>query len=129
MTRYLIRLIETARSQNLSLRSAGLRVLQANAQLGIATGKKFPQVQQITGSASNVNISENGADNMALLENNFALYNLDFGLSWEVDFWGRFRRMIESESALLQAEMAGYDAMTVSLTAEVAHAVCAVPHA
>ena len=116
------RLIETARSQNLSLRSAGLRVLQANAQLGIATGKKFPQVQQITGSASNVNISENGADNVALLENNFALYNLDFGLSWEVDFWGRFRRMIESESALLQAEMAGYNAMTVSLTAEVARA-------
>ena len=116
------RLIETARSQNLSLRSAGLRVLQANAQLGIATGKKFPQVQQITGSASNVNISENGADNISLLENNFGLYNLDFGLSWEVDFWGRFRRMIESESALLQAEMAGYNAMTVSLTAEVARA-------
>ena len=116
------RLIETARSQNLSLRSAGLRVLQANAQLGIATGKKFPQVQQITGSASNVKISENGADNVALLENNFGLYNLDFGLSWEVDFWGRFRRMIESESALLQAEMAGYNAMTVSLTAEVARA-------
>jgi UDP-N-acetylenolpyruvoylglucosamine reductase len=39
-------LIETARSQNLTLRSAGLRVLQANAQLGIATGGKYPQVQQ-----------------------------------------------------------------------------------
>ena len=116
------RLIDTARSQNLSLRSAGLRVLQANAQLGIATGRKFPQVQQITGSASNINISENGNDNISLLENNFALYNLDFGLSWEVDFWGRFRRMVESESALLQAEMAGYNAMMVSLSAEVAHA-------
>ena len=48
------RLVETARSQNLTLRSAGLRVLQANAQLGIATGRKFPQVQQVTGSASSV---------------------------------------------------------------------------
>ena len=116
------RLIDTARSQNLSLRSAGLRVLQANAQLGIATGRKFPQVQQITGSGSNINLSENANDNISLLENNFALYNLDFGLSWEVDFWGRFRRMVESESALLQAEMAGYNAMMVSLSAEVAHA-------
>ncbi len=116
------RLIDTARSQNLTLRSAGLRILQANAQLGIATGKKFPQVQQVTGQGSSINISENGADNFSLLENNFALYKLDFGLSWEVDFWGRFRRMVESESALLQAEMAGYDAMMVSLSAEVANA-------
>ena len=59
---------------------------------------------------------------MPLLDNDFGLYNLDFGLSWEVDFWGRFRRMIESESAQLQAEMAGYDAVMVSLTAEVARA-------
>ncbi len=98
------------------------RVLQANAQLGIATGRKFPQVQQVSGGASSVNNSENANDNISLLENNFALYNLDFGLSWEVDFWGRFRRMVESESALLQAEMAGYNAMMVSLSAEVAHA-------
>ncbi len=115
-------LIETARSQNLTLRSAGMRVLQANAQLGIASGQKFPQIQQLSGAASAVNISENGADNVALLENDFALYNLDFGLSWEVDFWGRFRRMVESSSAQLQAEVAGYDAVMVSLTAEVARA-------
>jgi outer membrane protein TolC len=89
-------LIETARSQNLTLRSAGLRVLQANAQLGIVTGGKYPQVQQVTGSANQINISENGSDNIPLLENNFGLANLDFGLAWEVDFWGRFSRMLES---------------------------------
>jgi len=113
-------LIETARSQNLTLRSAGLRVLQANAQLGIVTGGKYPQVQQVSGSANQVKISENGSDNIPLLENNFGLYNLDFGLSWEVDFWGRFSRMIESSAAQLQAEVAGYDTVMVALTAEVA---------
>jgi NodT family efflux transporter outer membrane factor (OMF) lipoprotein len=113
-------LIETARSQNLTLRSAGLRVLQANAQLGIVTGGKYPQVQQVTGSANQVKISENGSDNIPLLENNFGLYNLDFGLSWEVDFWGRFSRMIESSAAQLQAEVASYDTVMVALTAEVA---------
>ena len=113
-------LIETAQSQNLTLRSAGLRVLQAQAQLGIATGSKYPQVQQLSGSANEVKISENGADNTPLLEDNFGLYNLGFGLSWEVDFWGRFRRMIESSAAQLQAEVASYDAVMVALTAEVA---------
>jgi outer membrane protein TolC len=113
-------LIETARSQNLTLRSAGLRVLQAQAQLGIATGSKYPQVQQLSGSANQVKISKNGADNIPLLEDNFGLYDLGFGLSWEVDFWGRFRRLIESSAAQLQAEVASYDAVMVALTAEVA---------
>ncbi len=113
-------LIETAQSQNLTLRSAGLRVLQAHAQLGIATGNKYPQVQQLSGSANEVKISENGSDNTPLLDDNFGLYNLGFGLSWELDFWGRFSRMIESSAAQLQAEVANYDAVMVSLTAEVA---------
>ena len=113
-------LIETAQSQNFTLRSAGLRVLQAQAQLGIATGSKYPQVQQLSGSANEIKISENGADNFPLLDDNFGLYNLGFGLSWEVDFWGRFRRMIESSAAQLQAEVASYDAVMVALTAEVA---------
>ena len=113
-------LIETARSQNLTLRSAGLRVLQAHAQLGIATGSKYPQVQNVSGSASRVEISENANDNIPLLENSFALYDLGFNLSWEIDFWGRFNRMIESASAQLYAEVASYDTVMVALTAEVA---------
>ncbi len=115
-------LIEMARSQNLTLRSAGLRVLQAHAQLGIASGSKYPQVQQVTGSANRVKISDNAVDNIALLENSFALYNLDFNLSWEIDFWGRFSRLIESAAAQLQASVATYDTVMVALTAEVATA-------
>ena len=115
-------LIEMARSQNLTLRSAGLRVLQAHAQLGIATGSKYPQVQQVAGSANRVEISDNAADNIVLLEDSFALYNLDFNLSWEIDFWGRFSRLIESAAAQLQASVATYDTVMVALTAEVATA-------
>ncbi len=59
-------LIETAQSQNLTLRTAGVRVLQAQAQLGIATGSKYPQVQQLSGSANEVKLSENGADSTLL---------------------------------------------------------------
>src|SRR5579871_4727734 len=42
-------LIGTAYHQNLTLREAGDRVLQARAQLGIATGDVFPQTQSING--------------------------------------------------------------------------------
>ena len=37
------RLIETAYRENLNLRVAGVRVLAARAQLGIATGQLYPQ--------------------------------------------------------------------------------------
>lgn len=42
-------LIAAAGRQNLSLREAGLRILQARAQLAITAGNLFPQSQQATG--------------------------------------------------------------------------------
>jgi outer membrane protein TolC len=41
----LLRLIELAYEQNLTLRTAGVRVLEARAQLGIAIGEIYPQQQ------------------------------------------------------------------------------------
>ena len=45
---------------------------------------------------------------------------MDFNLAWEIDFWGRFRRQIESASAELDASVANYDDAMVSLVAQVA---------
>ena len=47
-------LICTAYHQNLTLREAGFRILQARAQLGIATGEMFPQTQNLTGNYSRI---------------------------------------------------------------------------
>jgi hypothetical protein len=44
------KLIQIAYGQNLTLQSAGTRVLQARAVLGIAIGISYPQVQQGVGS-------------------------------------------------------------------------------
>ncbi|MCK5426195.1 MAG: transporter, partial [Thermodesulfovibrionia bacterium] len=44
-------LIETAYGQNLPLQIAGLRIMEARAQLGVAVGSQFPQLQQLSGSA------------------------------------------------------------------------------
>ena len=54
-------LIDTAYQQNLTLRIAGLRILEARANLGIAVGSKYPQTQQVNGNAAKVVISDNEA--------------------------------------------------------------------
>ena len=48
-------LIDTAIQNNNNLRIAGLRVITAQANLGIATGNKYPQAQALVGDASVVN--------------------------------------------------------------------------
>ena len=40
-------LMEQAHAQNLTLQIAGLRILEARAQMGIATGQRYPQSQQL----------------------------------------------------------------------------------
>src|SRR5579863_100501 len=89
-------LICFAYNQNLTLRQAGFRVLEARAQLGIARGNFFPQLQDIKGDY-NRNVSSKEDANRAFLANRyFSQFDLGFNLAWELDFWGRFRRAIEA---------------------------------
>jgi NodT family efflux transporter outer membrane factor (OMF) lipoprotein len=112
-------LIQLSYRQNLPLQIAGLRILEARARLGIAIGLQYPQTQQVFASATAVGISRNAA-NTAFLDRYFADYQLGFDAAWELDFWGKFRRGVESESASLMSSVADYDEALVSLTAEVA---------
>jgi outer membrane protein TolC len=52
------KLIDRAYRENLSLRIAGVRVLEARAQLGIAVGGLYPQTQQGFGSFQYNRLSE-----------------------------------------------------------------------
>lgn len=112
-------LIETAYQQNLNLQIAGLHILEARAQLGVAVGLQYPQTQEVKAGASANQLSENAA-NEALSDRFFYDYQAGFDAAWELDFWGRFRRGVESSTASLYANMANYDDILVSLTAEVA---------
>jgi NodT family efflux transporter outer membrane factor (OMF) lipoprotein len=114
-------LIETAYRQNLPLRIAGLRIMEARAQLGVAVGSQYPQVQEVRGSANAVEISDN-APNSRLANKFYYDYQIGFDAAWEMDFWGRFRRGVESAEASYVASIAGYDNALVTLTAEVARA-------
>ena len=106
-------LINKAYAQNLSLEAAGLRVLEARAQLGIAVGNIFPQQQALDGSAIYSDRGENlGGDSN--WQN-----GLGISVGWELDFWGKFRRGIQSADAAFLASVADYDATLVLLVSQV----------
>ncbi len=113
------RLIDIAYRQNLDLLTAGLRVIEARAQLGIAIGEQYPQTQALEAGYSRERISEN-APNSADADNSYDNLSVGLDASWEIDFWGRFQRSIESADSGLGATIADYDDLLVILTAEVA---------
>jgi NodT family efflux transporter outer membrane factor (OMF) lipoprotein len=117
--------------QNLTLREAGFRVLQARAENAITIGEIFPQSQNITGG-----YSRNATSIAQLLGGSFGSFadggvapsirryfnqnTVNFGLAWELDFWGRYRRAIEASSADLDASVANYEDVLVTLLGDVA---------
>ena len=118
-------LIQMAYRQNLPLQVAGLRIVEARAQLGIAVGSLFPQTQQAFGAFDVVEQSKNQPGGTGS-DPNFRNVEIGFDAAWELDFWGRFRRGIESAKANLASNVADYDNALVSLTAEVARTYVAL---
>jgi NodT family efflux transporter outer membrane factor (OMF) lipoprotein len=135
-------LVNVAYEQNLNLRVAGTRVLEARAQQAIAVGNIFPQLQQANGEYSRTALSRNMANNPAAINqllaqtvppsslssfpasqiptSFFSTWTADFNLSWELDFWGRFRRNLESANATLDSSVENFDDALVTLLADVA---------
>ena len=114
-------LVETAYRQNPSLQAAGARVLEAEASRGIAIGTLYPQIQEAAGAFSYTRASKNRANQSGpAVDTTFSDWSVGFDAAWELDFWGRFRRGIESSDAQLLASVANYDDALVSLVAEVA---------
>src|SRR5439155_12234159 len=101
-------LICSAYQQNLTLREAGSRVLQARAQLAIAAGSFFPQTQDMTGDYTRNAVSTRVANRSNVSSQFFNQWDYGFHLAWELDFWGRFRRAIEAASASLDASVEDY---------------------
>jgi len=116
------KLITEARQQNLSLQVAGTRILEARAQLGIATSAEYPQLQQVNGDLSQQQISAFAPNTSSIMDRSFASTGIGFDMGWELDIWGKFRRGVQSSVANLEASVAGYDDVLVSLTAEAARA-------
>jgi NodT family efflux transporter outer membrane factor (OMF) lipoprotein len=110
-------LIAHAYRENLPLRAAALRVVEAQALRGIAFGNLFPQTQELNGSL--IHTKSSLADGVPVVRRDVTVGQIGFDATWELDLWGRFRRDVESADARLLAALADYDDVLVSLVGEV----------
>jgi NodT family efflux transporter outer membrane factor (OMF) lipoprotein len=113
-------LIERAYQENLTLRIAGVRILEARAQLGIAVGGLYPQSQSLGADWSYNSVSKHTANTNPNADFGYSDLGIGFDAAWELDFWGKFRRAVESGMGNLEASIAQYDDILVTLTADVA---------
>lgn len=89
------KLIRTALQQNYDTRIAAARVLEAQAQVGLARANQLPNVN-VTGTGTGLRNPATGP---------IPSYTFNYGritgnAAWDVDFWGKYRR--ESEAARAQ---------------------------
>jgi len=103
-------LIMLGYKQNLDLKTAGLRILQARAALGISEAMIYPQVQTLSG-----NLVSTYKQN-----HNINSGSLAFDLGWEIDFWGKYARGVEISEANLYMSVASYREILTTIIAEIA---------
>ncbi|CDZ78214.1 Outer membrane protein OprM precursor [Legionella massiliensis] len=111
-------LIQQGYQNNLTIQIAAANVLQARAQLAQSVGELYPQKQVLLGDLTYNRIG--GGSLQGLLPSNFYTDTLGGSASWELDFWGKYRRAIRANDATFLASFAGYDNALVSLTSDIA---------
>jgi NodT family efflux transporter outer membrane factor (OMF) lipoprotein len=117
-------LIDLGLKQSLTLRAAGERIVASRADLGFAVGNIFPQRQDAFGSYARSAVSLetattanlNGIPGFRRTTND---WQVGFAVGWELDFWGKFRRAIESAGADLDASVADYDDVLIILLGDI----------
>lgn len=113
-------MVATALEHNFDLRIAAERVQEARAQLGITRANQYPFVDAQAGFTAQ-RTSTIGAT--PLVPAGYNLSNsyttLGAALSWEVDLWGRLRRLTEAARANYLASEEGRRAVGVSLVSDV----------
>jgi multidrug efflux system outer membrane protein len=110
-------LIRTALKQNYDARIAAARVLEAEAQVGIARADQFPTVNGV-GSGTNVRNPQIGPIPSYI----FTSGRVTASAAWDLDFWGKYRRASEAARANLLASDWARKEVNATLVANVAAA-------
>ena len=113
-------LVSTALQQNLDLGIATERIEQARARYGITRADQFPFVNA-QASVTTQQQSTQGAFRFLTPSSAPAttVTQAGIGLSWEIDLWGRLRRLTEAARAEYLASEEGRRAVVVSLVGDV----------
>ena len=106
-----------ALAANQDLRAAAARVEEARAGTGVARSAYWPQVATdlgVTRTQGSSTVSNPLPDTLA------TTYRAPLIASWELDLFGRIRRLNEGARAEAEASAATFEAVRLALTAEVA---------
>ncbi|MHC4998816.1 MAG: efflux transporter outer membrane subunit [Planctomycetota bacterium] len=114
-------LIQRSHVDNLDLRIAYARIMEARAFLGVASGEYWPEVDGV-GFYSRDRVSENGlqAPPDGSSPDQTDLYGFGVDASWEIDVFGRISRTVETAQALMEASVEDYRDVLVALYSAVA---------
>ncbi len=116
------RMIDEALIHNLDLRQAVARVAEARAQLGVSSADQYP------GVTAGAEASRSRASQESVLgippgaDPTFSDYSGSLNLSYEIDFWGKYRRATEAARAELLSAQHNRDAVRLTLVGDVAKA-------
>jgi multidrug efflux system outer membrane protein len=114
---------QRALRDNPNVKAAAQRLLQAQAQLGVTRSGQLPTVG-VSAGVSNSRTSAESSQGIAfghraIEGNNFAV---GANFSYELDLWGRVRRIVEASDAQALAAQDDRDAVLLMLSGQVASA-------
>jgi multidrug efflux system outer membrane protein len=112
---------QRALRDNPNVRAAAQRLVQAQAQLGVTRAGQLPAVS-VGAGVSNSRTSAESPQGVAFghraIEGNN--YQVGANFSWELDLWGRVRRVVEAADAQALAAQDDRDGVLLMLSSQVA---------
>lgn len=112
-------IVNNALAHNFDLRIAYARVEQARAQLGITRANQLPFFDLSGGLTTGQSSSIGSVSFIPAGTNLSTTYSqVGLGLSWELDIWGRLRRLTEAARAQYLASDEGRRFVTVTLVSD-----------
>lgn len=108
-------LISTALKENKDVLVAAARIEAARVNVGYTNADQFPTISYNVGATTGNYIGSKLPNS----SNNFFAYP---ELSWEIGFWGKYRRLTEAARADLLASQYGMNTIQISLISSVASA-------
>ena len=117
-----------AQKGNLDLQLAAARVAESSAQISIANAARLPHLG-VSGVYAREALSANGTFALLGAPNTpYDFMQAGFNASWEIDLWGRARRINESATASMQASAFEKEGVRVSIAAQVARTYIQLRH-
>jgi multidrug efflux system outer membrane protein len=114
------RMVEDALAYNTDLRFAIARVDEARAALGISRADQYPGVSANADAARNRPSQEGVTSAIAGTDPEYSNYRATLNASYEIDFWGKYRRATEAARAELLGAHSNREAVRLTLITDVA---------